>query len=353
MISNDLQKALNKVAGEGSVVRASEAKALEYERLPTGSVRLDAALGGGLPMGRIVEWYGLESHGKTSTLLKAIASIQKQGRVCALLCSEEFDAAWAAKLGVDLDALELARPDSAEQMINLAEVMIRSREVSFLAIDSITGFVPLHVLGRGADEPTQGVEAKLNNLFARKVLSAMAPGDLRDPGNRGWCCVAYVNQLRAKMGGPYAFNDVGGGMGLRFFKSVSVEFKRKAFLSADGGELQTLKERSTAKAGIRVAFVTRKNKTAIPFGAGEVDLYFADGRAPAGSYDLTKDLVIAGLDCGAIEQHGSMYHVGGRKFRGREALVEALRTDAEALDGVSRELSTAHRYLKVVRKRRG
>jgi len=339
-MTRDLQKILDKKFGPGRIAIASEARALVYDRVPTGSLQLDLALGGGLPLGRITEFAGPESHGKTTAILRILAENQKLGRVCAFVDTEgSFDFDFARKIGVDLDALIFNAPASLEDMIDMVEVLVASREVSLIAIDSITGPVPTHVQGRSADEPTMGTEAKLNNLFCRKVVTAMAPGDLTKEENRPWCSVIYTNQLRDSFdmyGGP----DVGGGWGLRFFKSISVLFRRAKWLDAVGGEV---KETKAEKWGATLTFVAKKNKTAVPHGTGEVDFFFRDAAyVHAGQYDLLKDVLITATRFGLIEQRGAYYYVGGANFLGMEKLLQGLRTDLSVSEDLRRLMQTQH-----------
>lgn len=337
MISKELLKTLNKQFGEGKVVRGRDAVALSYERIPTGSMQFDIALGGGIPLGRVIEFAGYESHGKTTMLLKIIAENQRLGKSCAFIDTEgSFDFPYAETCGIDLNELQFNKPLSLEEMIDLTEVLVASREIQIIAIDSITGPVPLHVQSRSADEPTIGVEAKLNNLFCRKIVTAMAPGDLRKEENRPWCVVLYTNQLRQGIG-QYAMDAPGGGMGLKFFKSISVYFRRTAWLNEDGKPITATTDE---KWGQSISFIAKKNKTSIPHGNGEVDFYFRDASVgvKAGGFDLLKELVLTSIAKGVIEQRGAYFYIGEKGFQGRDALVSALRTDREVYDELVAEL---------------
>jgi len=326
MISKDLQKILTKKFGTGVIAKASDAKALIYKRIPTGSMQLDAALGGGIPLGRIIEFAGPETHGKTTVLLKIIAENQQKGATCAFIDTEgSFDSTFAKKLGVNLKTLEFNAPVSQEAMIDLVEIFVASREVTVIGIDSITGPVPTHIQGRSAADPTMGVEAKLNNLFCRKVVTAMAPGDLTKKENQPWCAVIYTNQLRDTIGKLHGIPTGGGGWGLKFFKSIGVEFRRLNWLGKDGESIIATK---ADKWGQTISFVVKKNKTAIPHSVGEIDFYFKDTAIiKAGEYDLLKEAIITATKNNIIRQSGAYFYIGENSFQGMDNLVSAIRTD--------------------------
>ncbi len=342
---------LDKQFGPGKVVQAKDAKALAYERLPSGSVQLDRALGGGFPLGRIIEFLGLEGHGKTTVLLKTIAENQKAGRTCALVATEEFDTKFARTLGVNLDELELSVPESLEEMIDLVEVLVASREIVVIGIDSITGGLPLFVQERSADEPTRGVEAKLNNLFCRKVVTAMAPGNLTKKENRPWCTVIYTNQLRATMGSskfPLP-PEAGGGMGLKFFKSISVFFRRLQWINNVGKVAKASKDK---KWGQTIMFMAKKNKTFIPYGMGEIDFYFRDSKVVrAGQYDSLRELIALATELNVIKQKGSYFYIANERFQGKEILIDALRADMGIMQLLKDSCNLPFWYYEIKKKR--
>jgi len=352
MLSKELRKVLDKQFGEGVIVSGREAVALQYERVPTGSLQFDLVLGGGIPLGRVIEFAGPESHGKTTLLLKIIAENQKHGRTCAFVDTEgSFDASYASLCGVNLDDLLLNKPTSLEEMIDLTEVLVASREVALIVIDSITGPVPLFVQGRSAEEQTIGVEAKLNNLFCRKVVTAMAPGDLRKEENKPWCSVLYTNQLRQGIG-PYAIDEPGGGMGLKFFKSISIIIRRAAWLDEKGDAVTAT---NTPKFGQTIAFVVKKNKTARPHGIGEVDFYFKASKVcPAGQFDLMKDIVSTSIQLGLIDQRGAYFYIGDYSFQGKKQLVAALKNNREVYEFLQSRLrdQVPFQYFHIERRAR-
>ena len=342
-LSKDLQKLLSKKFGSGVIAKASDAKALVYKRIPTGSMQLDAALGGGIPLGRIVEFAGPETHGKTTVLLKIIAENQRRGQTCAFIDTEgSFDFTFAKTLGVNLKELEFNAPVSQEAMIDLVEVFVASREVQVIGIDSITGTVPTHVQGRSAADPTMGVEAKLNNLFCRKVVTAMAPGDLTKVENQPWCAVIYTNQLRDAIGGFHSAPTGGGGWGLKFFKSIGVEFRRLNWLGANGEAVVTTK---AEKWGQTISFVMKKNKTAVPHGVGEIDFYFKDTvTVKAGEYDLLKEAIMTAIKLDVIRQSGAYFYIGENSFQGMDNLVSVLRSDREIVSSLRKQFLEQKRF---------
>jgi recombination protein RecA len=311
---------------KGVVKRGSDPAAVRPTvRIPTGCFTLDCISGGGLPLGRMVEFWGEYSTGKSLLLLLAIAEAQRNGYTCGYIEAENnWDAKLAEKLGIDLEALVLAQTNKHEEVVDIAEVMVSSGGLNLIGIDSIAALIPKAVREKKASEMTMGIEAKLNNLLARKCIAAMTDDPTRDP----WCCLVVINQTRAQLSsGPYAQRPKpGGGQGLKFFKSISVEVRR--------GEERGLTGKQPAPGKPTVGHVIKlrieKNRTFRPKLQGFFDYYYAD--APdlgirGGSIDTLKEMVTMGVAEGVVKQSGAFFTVPGtgEKAHGVEKLVEAMR----------------------------
>lgn len=311
---------------KGVVKRGSDPDAVRpIIRIPTGCFTLDCISGGGMPLGRMVEFWGEFSTGKSLLLLLFIAEAQRRGYQCAYIESENnWDAKLAAKLGIDLEALILILTNKHEDVVDITEVLISGGGVNLVGIDSIAALLPKRVRDKRADEETMGIEAKLNNKLARKAIAAMTDDPTKDP----WCCLVVINQTRAQLSsGPYAQRPKpGGGQGLKFFKSISIEVRR--------GEDRGLTGKQPAPGKPTVGHVirlrTEKNRTFRPKLQGVFDYYYAD--APAlgirgGSIDTLKEMVTMGVAEGVVKQSGAFFTIPGteEKAHGVEKLVEAMR----------------------------
>ena len=311
---------------KGVVKRGSDPSAVRpIVRIPTGCFTLDCISGGGLPLSRMVEFWGEYSTGKSLLLLLAMAEAQRNGYSCAYVETENnWDAQLAAKLGIDLEALILVQTNKHEDVVDITEVLVSGGGVNLVGIDSIAALMPKAVRERKASEATRGIEAKLNNLLARKCIAAMTD----DPTKEPWCCVVVINQTRADLsGGLYPQRPKpGGGQGLKFFKSISVEVRR--------GEERGLTGKQPAPGKPTVGHVIKlrieKNRTFRPKLQGAFDYYYAD--APdlgirGGSIDTLKEMVTMGVAEGVVKQSGAFFTVPGteEKAHGVEKLVEAMR----------------------------
>ena len=282
---DDAISQIEKKFGKGSVMRLGDRAAVDVDVIPSGSLTLDKALGiGGYPKGRIIEIYGPESSGKTTLTLHAIAQAQKQGGKAAFIDAEHaIDPVYAKNLGVDIDELILSQPDSGEQALEIAEMLVRSGVIDLIVIDSVAALVPQVELDGEMGDAAVGLQARLMNKTN--------------------CTVIFINQLREKIGVMYGNPETTtGGRALKFYSSVRVEIRRSEQIKQNG-------EIVGNKANIKVV----KNKVAPPFKTTQVDIIYGKGISRDGEI---LDLAVEG---DIVEKSGAWYAYNGEKIgQGRE-----------------------------------
>lgn len=287
---------IEKKFGKGSVMRLGDRTAVDVDVIPSGSLTLDKALGiGGYPKGRIIEIYGPESSGKTTLTLHAIAQAQKQGGKAAFIDAEHaIDPVYAKNLGVDIDELILSQPDSGEQALEIAEMLVRSGVIDLIVIDSVAALVPQVELDGEMGDAAVGLQARLMSKALRKLSGVM---------NKTNCTVIFINQLREKIGVMYGNPETTtGGRALKFYSSVRVEIRRSEQIKQNG-------EIVGNKANIKVV----KNKVAPPFKTTQVDIIYGKGISRDGEI---LDLAVEG---DIVEKSGAWYAYNGEKIgQGRE-----------------------------------
>lgn len=293
---DDAISQIEKKFGKGSVMRLGDRTAVDVNVIPSGSLTLDKALGiGGYPKGRIIEIYGPESSGKTTLTLHAIAQAQKQGGKAAFIDAEHaIDPVYAKNLGVDIDELILSQPDSGEQALEIAEMLVRSGVIDLIVIDSVAALVPQVELDGEMGDAAVGLQARLMSKALRKLSGVM---------NKTNCTVIFINQLREKIGVMYGNPETTtGGRALKFYSSVRVEIRRSEQIKQNGEIIGN-------KANIKVV----KNKVAPPFKTTQVDIIYGKGISRDGEI---LDLAVEG---DIVEKSGAWYAYNGEKIgQGRE-----------------------------------
>ncbi|TWP44480.1 recombinase RecA [Lentzea tibetensis] len=295
---------IDKQFGKGSVMRLGEEGRAPIEVIPTGAIALDVALGiGGLPRGRVVEIYGPESSGKTTVALHAVANAQKNGGIAAFIDAEHaLDPEYAKKLGVDTDALLVSQPDTGEQALEIADMLVRSGALDILVIDSVAALVPRAEIEGEMGDNHVGLQARLMSQALRKITGALS--------NSGTTAI-FINQLREKIGVMFGSPETTtGGKALKFYASVRLDVRRIETLK-DGGE----------PVGNRTRVKVVKNKVAPPFKQAEFDILYGRGISREGS------LIDMGVDQGILRKSGAWYtyegdQLGQGKENARKFLLE-------------------------------
>ena len=291
-------KQIEKQYGKGSIMKLGEHANVDVDAISTGSLAIDYALGvGGLPRGRIIEIYGPESSGKTTLALQCIAECQKEGGKTAFIDAEHaIDPRYAKALGVDVDELILSQPDSGEQALEIAEVLIKSGAIDLIVIDSVAALVPQAELDGEMGDSNIGLHARLMSKAMRKLAGAM---------NSNNCTTIFINQLREKVGVMFGNPEVTtGGRALKFYSTIRMEV-RKSEAIKDGTEI----------VGNKVNVKIAKNKVAPPFKTCQVEIYYGQG------ISHVSEIISLGVDFGIIEKSGSWFSYNGEKIgQGSEAV---------------------------------
>ena len=313
-----LQSALAQIEksyGKGSVMKLGESVNLNVEKISSGSITLDIALGGGIPKGRIIEIYGPESSGKTMMSLSAVADVQKNGGTAAFIDVEHaLDPLFAEGVGVDVDSLLVSQPDSGEQALEICEALVRSNAVDIIVVDSVAALVPKAEIEGLMGDSHVGLQARLMSQALRKLTPIVAKSN---------CVCIFINQLREKVGVMFGNPEVTtGGRALKFYSSVRLEVRK--------GE--TLKK-SNDIFGHRVKTKVVKNKVAPPFKTAEFDLIYGEGISKEGEIlDLAVEQEI-------IQKSGSWFSYNDKKIgQGRDNSIAFLKENSEIFDEIKNKI---------------
>ena len=316
---SDLQEAVEEIKqrfGEGAIMKLKEVRAADVDVIPTGSISLDMALGvGGVPRGRVVEIYGPEGGGKTTLALHILAEAQKQGGEGAFVDAEHaLDPDWAKRIGVDMENLLIAQPDSGEQALQIIETLVRSGEVDVIVVDSVAALVPQAEIAGEMGEFQIGLQARLMSQALRKLSGIIS---------KTKTIVIFLNQTRMKIGVLYGNPETTpGGLALKFYASVRIDLRRIAQIK-HGDEI----------IGNRIKAKIVKNKVAAPFKTTEFDIYYNEG------ISKSADLLNTGLKFGIIKKAGSWLQYGERKLgQGLEAAKTFLKENPETVKAIEEEI---------------
>ncbi|MCK9920483.1 recombinase RecA [Frankia sp. AgPm24] len=307
---------IDKAFGKGSVMRLGDETRLPIQVIPTGSIALDVALGiGGLPRGRIIEVYGPESSGKTTVALHAVANAQAMGGIAAFIDAEHaLDPEYAGKLGVDTEALLVSQPDTGEQALEIADMLVRSGALDIIVIDSVAALVPRAEIEGEMGDSHVGLQARLMSQALRKMTGALA--------NSGTTAI-FINQLREKIGVMFGSPETTtGGKALKFYASVRLDVRR----------IETLKDGAEA-VGNRTRVKVVKNKVAPPFRTAEFDIVYGGGISREGS------LIDMGVEHGIIRKSGAWYTYDGDQLgQGKENARSFMRDNPDLANEVEKKI---------------
>ena len=307
---------IEKQFGKGSVMKLGEFKAMEIEAIPTGALSLDIALGiGGVPRGRIIEVFGPESSGKTTSALHILAEAEKMGGEAAFIDAEHaLDPVYAKKLGVDIDNLIVSQPDTGEQALEITESLVRSGALDVIVVDSVAALVPKAEIDGDMGDSHMGLQARLMSQALRKLAGAI---------NKSKTVLIFINQLREKIGVMFGNPETTtGGRALKFYASVRMDIRR----------IENIKQDGEVK-GNRVRVKVIKNKVAPPFREAEFDIVYGQGISKEGNIlDMAVNLDI-------VEKAGSWFSYNGERIgQGRENVKKYLKENPEMLEDIEEKV---------------
>src|ERR1700726_786163 len=302
--------------GKGSIMRLGQRETFAIESISTGSISIDHAIGiGGVPCGRVVEIFGPESSGKTTLALSVVAQAQKRGGIAAYIDAEHaLDAEYARKLGVDIDNMLVSQPDSGEQALEIAEMLVRSNAVDVVVIDSVAALVPKAELEGEMGDSHVGLQARLMSQALRKLTAIVA---------KSRTCLIFINQIREKIGVMFGNPETTtGGRALKFYSSVRLDIRRIASLK-EGEEV----------IGSRAKVKVVKNKVAAPFRQAEFDIEYSEGISKTG------EIVDLGVEHKLVIKSGAWYAYGDMRLgQGRENAKQFLRDNPDLASEIELKL---------------
>ena len=307
---------IERMYGKGAIMRFGDKAELNVDYIPTGSLSLDVALGiGGLPKGRIVEIYGPESSGKTTLALHVVAEAQKRGGEVAFVDAEHaLDPTYARALGVQVEDMLIAQPDTGEQALEITEALVRSGAIDVVVVDSVAALVPRAEIEGEMGDSYVGLQARLMSQALRKLTGAIGKTN---------CIVIFINQLREKVGIMYGNPEVTtGGRALKFYASVRIDVRRIEALK-NGSEI----------VGNRTRAKVVKNKVAPPFREAEFDIMYGEGISHFG------ELLDLGVKLELVQKSGSWFSIGATRIgQGRDAAKRYLQENPETADKLEADI---------------
>ena len=299
---------ITKQFGDGSIMKLGETRKIDVELLPSGSLSLDLALGGGYPKGRIIEIYGPESSGKTTLALHAIAEIQKQGGQAAFIDAEHaLDPAYAKRIGVNTADLLISQPDNGEQALEICETLVRSGAVDLIVVDSVAALVPQAEIDGDMGDAQMGLQARLMSQAMRKLTGIIS---------KSKATVIFINQIRMKIGVMFGNPETTtGGNAFKFYASVRLVIRRIGQIK-DGDNIS----------GNRTKVKIVKNKISAPFRTAEFDIMYNEGISKTG------DILDLAVEKGILEKSGAFVKYNGETLgQGREAVKKLFKEKPELM----------------------
>jgi recombination protein RecA len=310
---------IEKQYGKGSIMRLGERGHVGVEAIPTGALALDLALGiGGLPRGRVVEIFGPEASGKSTLAMHVVAEAQRNGGVCAYIDAEHaMDPVYAANLGLNVDDLYISQPDTGEQGLEIADMLIRSGALDVVVIDSVAALVPRAEIEGEMGDAHVGLQARLMSQALRKLTANL---------NRSRTICVFINQLREKIGVMWGSPETTpGGRALKFYSSVRLDIRRVEAIK-DGAEI----------VGNRTRVKVVKNKVSAPFRQAEFDIMYGRGISREGS------LLDVGVDLGIVKKAGAWFTYEGEQLgQGREKAKQFLAENLDLMVQISEKVRAA------------
>lgn len=309
---------ITKQFGDGSIMKLGETRKIDVELLPSGSLSLDLALGGGYPKGRIIEIYGPESSGKTTLALHAIAEIQKQGGQAAFIDAEHaLDPAYAKRIGVNTADLLISQPDNGEQALEICETLVRSGAVDLIVVDSVAALVPQAEIDGDMGDSQMGLQARLMSQAMRKLTGIIS---------KSKATVIFINQIRMKIGVMFGNPETTtGGNALKFYASVRMDIRRIGQIK-DGDNIS----------GNRTKVKIVKNKIAAPFRVAEFDIMYNEGISKTG------DILDLAIEHGILEKSGAFVKYNGETLgQGREAVKKLFKENPKLMNEIEAKVRAA------------
>jgi recombination protein RecA len=305
--------------GKGSIMKLGSRPIIDVPVISTGSIALDKALGvGGIPRGRVTEIFGPESSGKTTLALHAVANAQKQGGIAAFIDAEHaLDTSYAKRLGVNCDELLVSQPDTGEQALEIADMLVRSGAIDIVVIDSVAALVPRAEIEGEMGDSHMGLQARLMSQALRKLTGTIS---------KTMTSIIFINQIRMKIGVVFGNPETTtGGNALKFYASLRLDIRRAAAIK-EGQDV----------IGNRTRVKVVKNKLAPPFKEAEFDIMYGEGISRSG------DLLDIGVEAGIVEKSGSWYSYNGERIgQGRENVKKFFGDNPQLFDAIYEKVREA------------